>query len=243
MFDRWYYELQLMGKKVLLTPLLLMAIFFFLALLLNYLKIDPTRAMLGGQEMLLTVTIGILVGNIATSDAAIELQLTLPQRYDWTALLRILIIFGWIICVALASSGLLVLCKLFFEPQALTNQPGAFWILQLSWLAPLCWFMGVGLCLSLLLRSWVVSAALIAGIFIAEIVLKDFLLASNWLRPFSLFPTTLILFSHANVSLQLIDSYWLDSRLEALASGVVLLIVGWLLLRNTEGLLKSASEE
>lgn len=42
-FDRFRYELQLMGKRVILTPLLVMVGFALFAGLLHYLKVEPAR--------------------------------------------------------------------------------------------------------------------------------------------------------------------------------------------------------
>jgi hypothetical protein len=36
---------------------------------------------------------------------------------------------------------------------------------------------------------------------------------------------------------------WFTNRFEVLATGAALVIIGWLLLHNTEGLLKGTSEE
>ena len=112
---------------------------------------------------------------------------------------------------------------------------------QLVWLAPLLWLAGCGLCLALLLRSRSASAALLGGIWVLEIIFKNYLAATDWLHPVLLFPTTLL--PLAGRLPQAYFDIWLDTRLEVLGTGLALCLIGWLLMRNPEGLLKGASEE
>jgi len=95
------------------------------------------------------------------------------------------------------------------------------------------WYVAVGLCLALLIRSRSASGALLGGIWIAEVLFKDFFAATDWLHPLFLFPTTL----------KPEINFWLTNRFELIITALVLLPLGWLLLHNTEGLLKRASEE
>jgi len=62
-----------------------------------------------------------------------------------------------------------------------------------------------------------------------------------WLRPVLLFPTTLVI--PPTVIPQYWYDVWLSNRFELIATGLVLLPIGWLLLHNSEGLLKSMSED
>lgn len=62
-----------------------------------------------------------------------------------------------------------------------------------------------------------------------------------WLRPFSLFPTTLV-YPPAVLPQQYI-TLWFTNRIEVLATGLALVGIGWLLLHNTESFLKGTSEE
>lgn len=62
-FDRLRYEVQLLGGKVLFTPILVVGGFALLALLLHYLNIAPERFLLGGIEMILPLAAGVVVGN------------------------------------------------------------------------------------------------------------------------------------------------------------------------------------
>ncbi len=234
-FDRFRYELQLMGKRVILTPILVMVGFGLFAGLLHYLKVDPARTLSASLEMILPLAAGVIVATIVSHDPAIELQLTLPKKYHRTAMGRLLLIVGWTACIALLSSVVLVAFNLSYVPLQLQSWSALLSLLtnQLTWLAPLFWFVALGLCLALLFRSRSASSAVLSGIWIGEILFKDFFINTDWLRPVFLFPTTLK---------PGID-FWLTNRFEVLGTALVLLLLGWLLLRNLEGLLKGSSEE
>ncbi|HEV2583045.1 MAG TPA: hypothetical protein VGT44_19450 [Ktedonobacteraceae bacterium] len=242
--ERLYYELRLMGKRVILTPVLLATGFALFAAFLATRQIDPARFLSGGLEMLLPLATGMIVATIASHDPALELQLTVPRAYAATAVKRMALVAGWAIAIALLASALLSALRLTYVPQQLNSWPTALAFLtnQLTWLAPLCWMVAIGLCLALLLRSRTASSAIVGGIWILEIIFKDGLAAIPWLHPVLLFPTTLILFPSPFISNDVFWT-WLTSRCEILGTGLLLLVLAWLLLRNPEGLLKGASEE
>jgi hypothetical protein len=173
--DRFRYELKLMGKRVILTPILVMLGFAFFALLLYYLKIDPDRFLSAGLEMILPLMAGVVVATITTSDPALELHLTLPKKYHLTAMRRLTMIAVWIAIVALLSSVVLLVLHLAYIPQDTPafSAPVQFLIGQLTWVATLLWFVAVGLCLALVTRSRTASAAILSGIWIVETIFKD----------------------------------------------------------------------
>ena len=241
--DRFWYELKLMGKRVTLTPILVMVGFAAIAALLHYLKVDPSRTLSAALEMILPLMAGVVISAVTSQDQAIELQLTVPRKYHLTVMRRLAIILGWTAVITLLSSIIIVLLNLGFIPQdtpAWTN-PLPFLVGQLTWIATLLWYVAAGLLLGLLTRSRAASAALLSGIWIVEIVFKDLFIASAWLKPIFLFPTTL--FALGGPLPQALFTIWLDNRFEVLATGLILLPIGWLLLRSPERLLKGSSEE
>lgn len=186
--------------------------------------------------MFLPVVMGIIVATTCMHDPALELQLTLPRSYASTALRRLCFFTGWAACIALLSSGLIALFHVEYPPQQIQNWSTPLQALatQMIWLVPLIWFVAAGFCLSLLTRSRTASSALLASIWIIEtLFLGNIIDKTPWLQPIMLFPTTLAPGA----------SFWLSSRLEILLTALLLLPVSWLLLRNTEGLLKGISEE
>jgi hypothetical protein len=243
LLDRFRYEVKLMGKLVILTPILVMVGFALLAELLNYLHTNPARMLSASLEMILPLAAAIVVATITSQDSAIELQLTMPQKYSLTALSRLTIITIWTLCIALLSSICIFVVKLDYFPQPLPSlsAPLQFLVGQLTWLAPLLWLVGIGLCLALVLRSRPAGVALLSGIWIAEIIFKDYIAANGWLHPVLLFPTSLL--PLVGPVPQTIFNLWLTTRFELIGSAIIFILLGWLLLRNPEALLKTSIEE
>jgi len=242
LLDRFRYEIHLLGKRVILTPILIMVGFACLAVLLHYLHTDPARTLSASLEIILPLAAGVVVATITSHDPAIELQLSMPKRYDRTALGRLTIVASWTIIIALISSISIFALKLAFVPQMSqpSSAPLQFLTGQLTWIAPLLWLVAIGLCLALL-RSRAASGALLGGIWIVEIIFKDYFAATTWLHPVFLFPTTLL--PLVGPLPQAILNSWLTNRFELIGTALVLLLLGWLLLRNPEGLLRTSSEE
>ncbi|HZU68171.1 MAG TPA: hypothetical protein VFA09_12920 [Ktedonobacteraceae bacterium] len=241
--DRLSYELKLMGKRVILTPILVMLGFALIAVFLHARAVDPSRTLSASLEIIIPLAAGIVVATITSQDNAIELQLTMPKKYDRTVLRRFLIIFGWTACIALLSGIIFYTLNLKFIPLSSPSEPVILQLLTqvLTWLAPMLWLISIGICLALLLRSRPASSALIGGIWIFEIIFKDYIAATNWLHPVFLFPTTLI--PLVGIIPQAYFNIWLTTRLELIGTALAVLCISWLLLRNPESLLKTASEE
>lgn len=241
--DRLRYELQLLGKKVILPPILVVIGYILMAILLHFLKTNPSRFLESGPEMIMPMIVGMFAGNVTTYDPALELQLTMPRKYQWTGLLRLILIILWTGCIACLFLNINAALNLeyMFRPQHPDEALPRMLMRQLVWLVPLLWCVGLAFCFGLLMKSRAAGAALLGGVWIAEIIFKDFIAATPWLRPVLLFPTTLVL--PPMVVPQSWYDIWLNSRLEVIGLGVVLIFIGWLFLRRPEGLLKSASED
>ncbi|MHB8600009.1 MAG: hypothetical protein ACYDER_24765 [Ktedonobacteraceae bacterium] len=240
---RLRYEIQLMGKRVILTPILVMLAYALLALYMHYRSIDPARFLASSLEIILPLAAAIIATTITSQDPAIELQLTVPKKYSTTVMGRLVLIAAWTLCIALIASIALSALHLGFIPQQ--PQPFAapitFLVAQLVWFAPLLWLVGIGLCLAMLTRNRAASTAALCGIWLLEITFKDYLALTNWLHPAFLFPTTLIPLD--GTIPQQYYNLWLSSRFEVLGTALVFVCIGWLLLHDPEGLLKASSEE
>ncbi len=235
LIDRWRYDIKLLGRLAFFTPLLMMASFAFIAVFLHTIGVSPARFLSAGLEVFLPVAMGVIGATVSMHDPALELQLTLPRSYATTTLRRLFCITGWSACTALLSTGLIALFHLAYPPQQIHNWPTPLQILamQMIWLVPLLWFVAVGLCLTLLTHSRTASGALLAVIWILEVLfLGNIAEKTPWLQPAMLFSTTLAPDA----------SYWLSSHIALLLTALLLLPINWLLLRNTEGLLKGTSE-
>ena len=80
-FDRLYYEIKLLGKRALLTPIILLLGFVALAFVLQARQVDPARTLLGGIEMMLPIAVGTTIGTVVAQDPALELHLTVAHRF------------------------------------------------------------------------------------------------------------------------------------------------------------------
>ncbi|GHO88332.1 hypothetical protein [Dictyobacter formicarum] len=230
------YELRLLGPKVILPPLLVIVLLGALAILLHILGVNTSHALMASQEMFLPLAMGAIVAATGLHDPALELQLTMPTNYRRTAMYRFLLVLIWAACVSFLTNTILFSFKLGYQPQQIQSWAlgWQFLVGQLIWLAPLLWFMSVGFCITILTHSISASGAVLGGIWILQaLFIKNLLETNAWLQSFVLFPTTLMPDA----------PFWLTNRLELLAVAIILIPINWLLLRNTESLLKSASAE
>jgi len=248
--DRLYYELKIMGRWATLTPLLIVMGTIPLTFLLFALKTDPKRFLMAVPEMLLPLVGGVVVGAVITQDSALELHLTVPRKYHLTGMLRLALVLLSIGCIALLFINLLPVFNLLYVPpqeQILFSPFQLLVIRQGIWFAPLLWCIAVGFCFSLIMQGWTGNVALLGGIWVIEIVFKDLIALNDWLRPTLLFPTTLLFFGISDGTpsavLSFFDTYWLTTRFELIGTAVVLLMLGWLLLRQTERMLKGTTVE
>lgn len=235
LLDRWRYDIKLLGRLAFFTPPLMMAGFALIAVFLHTIDVFPARLLSAGLEIFLPVAMGVIGATLSMHDPALELQLTLPRSYAMTTLRRLFCITCWSACIALLSTGLIALAHLGYPPQQTQSWPMPLQVLaiQMIWLVPLVWFVAVGLCLTLLTHSRTASSALLAIIWIIEVLfLGNIADKTPWLQPAMLFSTTLSPDA----------PYWLSSHIALLLMALLLLPVNWLLLRNTEGLLKGTSE-
>jgi hypothetical protein len=236
--DRFRYELRIMGKWVLLIPVLMIAALAALAVLLTIMQVERLRisqVLTAGLEMVLPLAAGLMLATIASQDPALELQLTLPRTYRRTAIGRLVLITLWTGAIALFASVFIYHLKFWRVPSQLSSLAvlPQFLIGQLTWVAPLLWFVAIGFCLALLLRSRSASSALLGGIWTAEAIFYGFFAATGWLKPVFLFPTTLD---------PGID-FWLINRFSLLATALVCLVAGWFMLVHTELLLQGTAGE
>jgi hypothetical protein len=242
-FTQLRYELQLMGKRVILTPILVMLAYALIALYMHYRSIDPARFLASSLEIILPLVAAIIVTTITSQDPAIELQLTVPKRYSTTVMGRLVLIAIWTLCIALIAGITFSALHLGFIPQQPQpfSAPVAFLVAQLVWFAPLLWLVGIGLCLAMLTRNRAAATAALCGVWLLEITFKDYIAITDWLHPIFLFPTTLL--SLAGTIPQQDYNLWLSSRFEVLGTALVFVCIGWLLLHSPEGLFKTSSEE
>jgi hypothetical protein len=236
--DRFWYELRIMGKWVILIPPLIILTFAFLGEILTIMQVGHLRisqVLTASLEMVLPLAAGLLTTTIISYDAAIELQMTMPKTYRMTAFVRLSLIIAWTGCLALFSSVFVYHLRFWRVPSQVETWKILPQLLigQLTWIAPLFWFVGVGFSLALLIRSRSASSALIGGIWMLEAIFYGYFAIVDWLKPLFLFPTTL----SPGIS------FWLSNRIELLITALILLLLDWFMLQNTEKLLQGTADE
>lgn len=236
MNDRLRYELQLMGKWVLLTPV---ALVIFMSISPFLLRMTTTKIMtllISSLEMFLPLLAGIIVATICMHDSAIELQLTLPALYRRTIWRRVGLVTIWTAIIACLLS--IVVYALNPPRQPVEVQAwsvGARILLgQLTWLAPLIWIVALSLVLSLQFRSRVASVSILGALWVGENIVYGLFLSTTWLRPIFIFATTL-----TPIKLLTLD-FWLSNRFWLLGIASILLVIAWWRLRSVEGLLPAS---
>ena len=236
LLDRLRYELRIIGWWAFFTLVMIMLCLLPLTFVFINLHAEDLRisqVLTASLEMLLPVATGLLVANLVGHDAALELHLTFPSRYRLTAVLRVALVVLWTAAIALFSSAFIYHLKYLRIPAQLHVMQvlPQFLTTQFVWLAPLCWFVTLGACLALLMRSRTASSALLGGIWMLEAVFYGYFALVDWLQPLFLFPTTLAP----------TISFWLLNRLELLGIALLLGVLSWFLLSNSESLLRGAT--
>lgn len=214
------YELRRLGRLGLAMPALVALAFTVVAGLMHLAGAEDqqvARALTAGLELGLSLVAGLVAVDVAVSDPAVDLQLTLRTRYRTTLFRRLALLVGWTGLFALLWASALNLLGLWAVP-------GSFLLGQLAWIAPLSWFVSVGVLLSLAFRSRAVSVAVLGllwGFENTPVGVASFL-QSDWLRPFFLFTTT-----HAPGA-----DYWFSNRMAVICVSLALFCLSMVLLKK-----------
>jgi hypothetical protein len=220
------YEMLRVGWPGLALPAIVALLFCGLSLMVGASgagEAQISRVLVAGLELVLPLSAGFTAAHVVASEPALGLQLTLRTRYRATLARRLSVLTGWAALIAFAWALAMRLLGLWE-----LGVPGTFLTGQLVWISPLLWFMAAGAIFSLLLSSETAGATLLAGIWIAEILLRGLFLGQDWLRPEFLFATT---FAPG-------APFWLSNRLALIATALLLGLGVWLLSSRNESLAK-----
>jgi hypothetical protein len=95
-FERLRYEMRILGKRVILLPILILVVFLLVAWSLHLLRRgDPSRVLSACLEIMLPLAVGMLVTMVVSDDPATELHLTLLSTYRGTVISRTLLMVAW----------------------------------------------------------------------------------------------------------------------------------------------------
>ncbi len=202
-------EARQVGPATLLAPALLTAVVAGGAALNGGALAKP---LLFAVEMGVPLAAGISTAALLARHPAVELHLTLPTRYRTVLLCR-----GAAISVAagLAAAGSWPL---------LPRTHGAL-LGQLTWLAPLCLLVSLGLFAAAVLRFPAGATAVVVAPWLLELVLPGRI------------PSVVNLFATS-----MGGDDWMANRLTLIAASLPLALTGWLVLARTERLLDRGAE-
>lgn len=216
------YEPRIIGKGAGFGPVLAIAGIGLIGLLMmnsNTPRESMASRLTAMVELTIPLVAGILATSIVASDLAIELQRTVQTRYRTTLIRRIGSVAVWSAIVATIATGVLAAAGYWVVP-------GSLIVGQLVWLAPMLWFMGVGILLSAALRSWSAAAAFLGGFWLLQNLTEFWFLSREWARPLFVFMTT-----HQHDA-----DDWLSTRLAIAGAGVLLGAIGLMLKNRSEAL-------
>lgn len=238
MLARWRYEIRAVGWGNVGLPIVVAAVFIGFSLLAAYDVAKEwnwqsaathgylAQGLLYLLEFGLPPVAGLAAAYLIDNNPAKELHLSLPSSYRATMLRRLAILTLWMALICGAGMFVAQTRGYWIAPQLAP-------INQLTWLAPLLWFVLGGAVLSLLLRSRVASSAVLGMLWIAELLFRWYFLQDTLLRRVYVFLTLATLKQGPAPN----ASYWLSNRLTLLAMASVFLIALSVLLRQNETLL------
>jgi hypothetical protein len=235
--DRLRYELRALGIGLLGLPLLVVAVFVGVALLAAFdttrsggatstAHADLARGLLFLVEFGLPPVAGFAASYLVATDPAKELHLSLPVPYRITIERRLALFTLWTMLVCVVTTLVIAAAGYWIAPQPAPLN-------QLTWLAPLLWFVASGALLALLLGSWVAGSALLGMVWLGVIFFRFLFFQHRSLHTFYLFLTLATVKGGEAPD----ASYWVANRLTLIGMAVAFCALVVLLLRRNEALL------
>lgn len=218
----WRCEHRLMGWRAICFPALSAAVLLAVALITRASggADHESTILTGGLELGIPVAGGALTAGFIGVDPARELQLSLPLHYRGTLARRAALSTLWPAMTAVACALALIADRRWIAP--VSGFPG-----QLAWAAPL-FFATSGACaLTVLARSHIAAAGVLATVAAGQAILSALFVRDAWLHPFYLLAST-------NTDAH---RFWWSNRLWLVGLGVLALAVSWLALNRPERLL------
>lgn len=242
-WQRLQYELRLLGVSAFLLPLAVVLVYTGFSLIVRsstigrgagvtFADFETARGLLALLENGLPLAAGLIAASAVNQDVAVELHLSLPAPYHRTAIGRLGVVALWVFALTGIVSVLVVATHHWIVP---VRQP----LSQLTWLAPLLWYIAAGALLTLLLRSRVASSAALGMIWIAQFIFKPVFQEYGVLQRLYLFLTEQLIPDVWPAQYPLWYATWLQNRLILLALALIMFGVVALLLRRSEVLLSA----
>ncbi len=214
-------EARLVGLAAYAAPPLILIAFAALGVIAR----REGNMVVAGLETAVPLATGIAAASMVSQEPSLELQLGMPGGYRPAALRRLAILFAWSSLVSLAgwavgnAAGLVPVWGPIGGPVAA----------QLTWLAPLAFFIAAGALAAIVLRARATAIGLLAFLWVAGHIFHGAVASVPWLHAWVPFLTT-----YAPD-----DPQWLPTRLALVAVAGVAVAGLTLSLRAGEWLLAS----
>jgi hypothetical protein len=228
------YEVRWIGSSGLVTPALILAAVAGVGLLMDLNGAGRERVsqlLATAPEWGLPLAAGVIASSVVAREPTVDLHLTLETRYRTTVVRRLAVLVGWTALASFAWCAVLWAAGLWQS-----WVPGSFLLGQLSWLAPLLWFVSLGSLLALVLRSRAAGGAILGGLWTAEHLFGGLMILNDGLSRFFLFATTY------TQALKMGPDWWLENRLVLLVSALAMALCVVALLGRTEALAAGGDE-
>lgn len=177
-------------------------------------------------EVYLPIAAGLVAAAVVSREPAVDLHLTLKTSYRRTLARRLALL---VVCTALVSA----VWALALHILGLWMWPGGFLFSQLGWIAPLFWFVSAAVLLTLLLRSFVASGAILGGLWLFQHLLGGLFFAFGSLVPLFLFPMN---YYRPEVAEAFGENYWVSGWIVKGVLALIMMLGSALLLGNNERL-------
>ncbi len=241
LWDRWRYELRMVGIGSFVLPLAIVAIYLTFSLFARYgalqnggtladADFQMGRGLLALLENGLALGAGLIAAGAVAPDRALELHLAAPANYRVTVLQRLgvvtlwSLIIGGITCATISATTYWVFPVTGFDR-------------QLVWLPSVLCFMAIGAAMTVLLRSRVAASTILGILWIAQFLLKSMFLDGGVLQRLYLFASEQIFPAILQVSRSQWYDTWLQNRLILLGVALGFFVLTALALSRPEHLL------
>ena len=175
------YDLHIYRREHLWLPAGLLALFMIIVPLMRYSRRTDLLASAAFLGYVVPLMGGILAASAVVEDTALELQLAAP-RAPWRILLERLVLL-----LAIVGAGALVFQAYLLALGVDLAPLGSLAARQLVWLVPALALMGLASLGALAFNGGTSGALLAGGMWILQLLLRGWFMASNWARYLFLF--------------------------------------------------------
>jgi hypothetical protein len=244
-WDRFRYELRLLGIGTYVLPIAIVAIYLGFSLFARFgtlhnggsvadADFQMGRGLLAVLENGLALGAGLIAAGAVAPDRALELHLASPARYRVTVLQRLAIVTLWSLIIGGITCTLVIATNYWVFPVTGFDR-------QLVWLSSVLCFIALGATISVLLHSRIASSTILGILWISQFLFKAMFLDDGVSQRLYLFASEQIFPAILEIRRVAWYDTWLQNRLILLGIALVLFVVTALALSRNEATLNAES--